>query len=163
MFRALLILLCILGCTTWAGAAWPANKEVVVERRDGTFTIRPDGDVAVVETWKVRFVGGPFRYAFRAIPLKEADEIDSWSIVSKGLRYAEADDERAGTFHVRRSGEERKITWYFEPTTDQVRTFVLQYTLHGALRMGAPKDELLWEFIEADRDCLLYTSDAADE
>ena len=54
------------------------SKSVVVERRDGDIIILENGDVQVIETWKTRFIGGPFRFAFRVIPLSRVEAIDSW-------------------------------------------------------------------------------------
>jgi len=48
------------------------SRSVVVDRRDGVITIQQNGDVEFVETWQVRFIGGPFRFAFREAPLNRS-------------------------------------------------------------------------------------------
>jgi hypothetical protein len=52
------------------------DRAVVVERRDGDVTLARNGDVRLVETWTVLFIGGPFHNAFRAIPLNRIESID---------------------------------------------------------------------------------------
>ena len=46
-----------------AAPAYAQERSVVVERRDAAITVLPNGDVRVVETWRPRFIGGPFRFA----------------------------------------------------------------------------------------------------
>ncbi|MFN8567824.1 MAG: DUF2207 domain-containing protein, partial [Kouleothrix sp.] len=151
----LLLLLAVLPLATPAAAQ---SKSVVVERRDGDITILENGDVQVIETWKTRFIGGPFRFAFRAIPLSRVEAIDSWGVSEGGQNYQQASDERAGSYTVAPSNSEQKITWYFPSTSDQTRTFTLRYRLKGALRVYPDGDQLFWKFIEADRQYTINQS-----
>src|SRR2546423_1639481 len=128
------------------------DRSVVVERRDGDVTIARNGDIRMVETWTVRFIGGPFHYAFRAIPPNRVESIDGWGVAENGQAFGNGSygvGERY--FTVDSSGNQSKITWYFPPTTDQARTFTLSYTLHGALRIYGGGDQLFWKFVESDR------------
>ncbi|HKO24045.1 MAG TPA: DUF2207 domain-containing protein, partial [Chloroflexota bacterium] len=135
------------------------DRAVVVERRDGDVTIAHNGDVRLIETWTVRFIGGPFHYAFRAIPLNRVESIDGWSVAENGQTFGNGPNGAgARYFVVDNSGNQSKITWYFPPTTDQTRTFRLSYTLHGALRIYGGGDQFFWTFVESDR---VYTIDAA--
>jgi uncharacterized membrane protein YgcG len=154
---SLVALLCVLG-PALASPALAQDRSVTVERRDGVMTIARDGTVQVVETWKVHFYGGPFRFAFRSIPLNKVDDIDGWGVSEGGQAYREASGEEPGTFKLEKDGNERKITWYFPQTSDATRTFELRYTLHGALRIYPDGDQLFWKFIEDDRE---YTIEAA--
>src|SRR5437870_1985386 len=103
------------------------DRSVVVERRDGDVTIARNGDVRLVETWTVRFIGGPFHFAFRAIPLNRVESIDGWGVAENGQAFGSGPNGGARYFVVDNSGNQSKITWYFPPTTDQTRTFTLSY------------------------------------
>jgi len=126
------------------------TKSVDVLRRDGEITILANGDVQVVETWEVRFIGGPFHYAFREIPLNKVEDITGWSVAEGGQVYEPGDGE-AGTYVLDRSSDKIRITWYFPTTSDATRIFILRYTLKGALWIHDNGDQFFWKFIEADR------------
>src|SRR5436189_4667468 len=100
------------------------HRSVVVERPDGDVTIARNGDIRMVETWTVRFIGGPFHFAFRAIPLNRVESIDGWGVAENGQAFSNG-PYGAGEryFTVDYSGNKSKITWYFSSTTDQARTF----------------------------------------
>src|SRR5919202_6139950 len=128
------------------------DRAVVVERRDGDVTIARNGDVRMVETWVVRFIGGPFHFAYRAIPLNRVESIDGWGVAENGQAYGKGPNSAGERyFVVDNSGNQSKISWYFPPTTDQARTFTLSYTLHGALRVYGGGDQFFWTFVESDR------------
>src|SRR5919204_6231245 len=159
-----MIRLCaVLGLLYALGALTPPvraqDRAVVVERRDGDVAVARNGDVRLVETWTVRFIGGPFHFAFRAIPLNRVESIDGWGIAENGQAFDNGPN-GAGEryFVVDNTGNQSKITWYFPPTTDQTRTFTLSYTLHGALRIYGGGDQFFWKFVESDR---VYSINAA--
>lgn len=137
------------------------EKSVVVERRDAQITILPSGDVELLETWEVRFIGGPFTQAFRAIPLNKVTAIQAWSVSENGQAYRQAPGARPGTFTV--TQEEGAVTarWHFPPTSDQTRTFLLGYTLRGALRIYPAGDQFYWKFIESDRGYPIQSASVA--
>ncbi|MDQ5853521.1 MAG: DUF2207 domain-containing protein [Chloroflexota bacterium] len=134
------------------------SRSVEVERRDARITIQPSGDVRFVETWEVNFIGGPFRFAFRSIPLDRVTDITDWRVSEDGQQYAENGSENPNTFDVTTENGERKITWYFPETSDATRTFLLEYTLRGALRIYPDGDQFFWKFIESDRDYTINSS-----
>ena len=137
-----------------AAPAAAQSKSVEVPRRDAEITILPNGDVQVVETWEVKFKGGPFTTAYRSIPLNKVDRIDGWSVADGEHQYRRLDKGSSKdpyTFEYTSGDGQMKATWFFPATTDQTRTFKVGYTLHGALRIDAAGDEFYWKFIEADR------------
>ncbi|KPV50992.1 hypothetical protein SE17_23760, partial [Kouleothrix aurantiaca] len=149
--RLILGFVLLLVALPFAGPAAAQSKSVTVERRNGDATILPNGDVQMVETWQTRFDGGPFRFAFRDIPLNRVEDITSWSVSENGQQYRQASGESPNTFTLDRSSSSQKITWYFPATTDKTRTFTLRYTLKGALRIYDAGDQFFWKFIESDR------------
>lgn len=147
----LLIVVALLAVAIAPIARAQDDRSVVVTRRDGEITILQNGDVNVVETWQTQFIGGPFRFAFRSIPLDRVEAISDWGVSEGGVAYRQGSDETPRTFKLERNGNEQRITWYFEPTRDAARTFTLRYTLQGALRIYPDGDQFFWKFIEADR------------
>ncbi len=116
--------------------------------------ILPNGDVQIVETWEVKFYGGPFTSAYRTIPLNKVDRIDAWSIVDEERHYRQVDQgssQEPYTFEYTSGDGQMKTTWFYPTTTNQTRTFQVGYTLHGALWIDPAGDEFYWKFIEADR------------
>jgi hypothetical protein len=132
-------------------SAHAQEKSVVMPGRTGEVTIRPDGKVDICETWTVQFIGGPFKYARRIIPLNKVEAIAGWRISENGQPYQQATSGVANTYQVATEDNQRIAIWYFTPTTDQTRTFEVCYTLVGALRIGETQDEFYWKFIEPDR------------
>lgn len=131
--------------------AFAQEKSVVVQRRDADMTINKDGSVHIVETWLVDFQGGPFRFAFRAIPFNKISSLVFEGVSENGKEYLRAASETPNTYSVEAGGGERIITWYFEPTTNATRTFELRYTITDALRIYGGGDQFWWKFIEQDR------------
>ncbi|NPA06626.1 MAG: DUF2207 domain-containing protein, partial [Chloroflexi bacterium] len=127
------------------------SNPVTVSRRDGEFEILTDGRVRARETWVVTFHGGPYRYAYRSIPLHKVEAITDIQVLEDGRPYQKDMSEAPGTYQVLDDGEHVTIRWYFEPTTDATRTFVLEYTLVGALWIHPDGDQFYWQFIEEDR------------
>ncbi|MBI4675773.1 MAG: DUF2207 domain-containing protein [Chloroflexi bacterium] len=124
------------------------GKRVTVNQRDADVTLLPNGDVQFVETWVVDFQYGSFTFAFREIPRgKLRDIVD--------VHAYEGDKE----LELSRSttDEKFKFTWRF-PATNQspnfvsdTHTFVLKYTVRGALRVYPQGDQFWWKFVEPDR------------
>ena len=134
--------------TRSAVAAPNAEKSVEMLRRDGEITILPNGDVHIVETWEVHFIGGPFTHAFREIPFKHVEAIVNWQVAEGKRVYTEGGGEYS--FEVENRSDSVRISWRFPPTTDAIRTFTVSYTLKGALWIGDQSDSFHWAFIEPD-------------
>lgn len=133
-------------------------KSVVVQRRDGDLTILPKGDVAFAETWEVHFVGGPYRNAYRWISLAGISDITKWGLSEAGQAYLETNTGEPQTFWVSQQNGNETVRWYFPETTDQTRTFILRYTLNGAIRLTPNTSEFFWKFIESDRAYTINSS-----
>ena len=131
--------------------AFAQEKSVVVQRRDADMTINKDGSVQIVETWVVDFQGGPFRFAFRAIPFNNISSLVFEGVRERGEEYLRAGSETPNTYTVESKAGERVITWYFEPTTNATRAFELRYTITDALRIYDGGDQFWWKFVESDR------------
>ncbi len=131
-------------------------KDVLLERRDGDITILPNGDVQVVETWEVYFIGGVFTYAFRELPHECLTATSGWEVYEGKQAYqpapaTDAQPGTPGTFHIQTTEASTKVTWFFPPTTDDTRMFTLKYVVHGSLAIYEQVDRLRWQFIEWER------------
>ena len=155
-----LMLLASLGAGE-ARAAPFAEKSVTVERREMDFTILPNGNVRVQETWQVAFHGGAFTYAFREIPFNHVEAITDWNVAEGKRRYLHAaSGSQPYTYTLTTSATGEKIVWYFPPTTNATRTFTLSYTLRGALWIDARGDQFFWKAIESDRSYTIQHAEA---
>jgi hypothetical protein len=139
----------LLALTMWVGwvlvAAVPvrAAGSVSYEQRDYAVQVLPNGDVAVVERWKVHFAGGPFHHAFLQIYLARTTGID----------FGTATGASAGTQQVSNSTDGqgnpvRRVEWDFPSTQDALRSFDIPYTIHGALGIGTSQAWLDWHFLD---------------
>lgn len=124
-------------------------KSVVVEQRDADITILPNGDAQFVETWVVNFRNGSFTFAFREIPTNRLRDIVNFSVTENG--------ETLETDRDNKSDDKTKFTWHF-PSTNQgvnlfsdTHTYILHYTVRGALRIYPDGDQFWWKFVEKDR------------
>ncbi len=129
-----------------------ASRSVILERRDGDITVLENGDIDVIETWEVRFNGGPFQHGYRTIPLKTGSAATNWQVREGGRGYQQSTGHRPGTFDVVSQDEEVTLDWYFSPTSNAVRTFELHYRLQGALRIYPDGDQVWLKFIESGRE-----------
>jgi uncharacterized membrane protein len=141
-----------------ASGVYAQDKSVVVERRDADMTIHADGTVDVVETWVVGFQGGPFRFAFRSIPLNRISALQFQGVSENGTAYVREGTERPTTYRVDIDKGGRTIYWYFPPAMNETRTFELRYTLHDALRLYDDGDQFWWKFIEDERGYPIQSS-----
>src|SRR5205823_2821415 len=105
----------------------------------------------VTETWVVNFQGGPFHYAYRSIPLNNISAVTFLGVSENGDAYARSGGGSPNTYDVEINQGERQITWYFPTTTNQTRTFSVQYRLSDALGIYDGGDQFWYKFVESDR------------
>ena len=131
------------------------SRSVVWQDYDVTLDVQQDGTINVTERQVVDFRGGPFRTAFANIPTSRIDAIGNVGVAEEvnGLlepyQAATASNyaERPETFRARETSSEIQIDWAFPSTTGQTRTFVLTYTVAGAIRSypdNVPANQQLW-------------------
>ena len=71
--------------------------------------------------------------------------------------YREDPSEAPGTYHYRMRGRDVLISWGYS-ATDEARSFVLEYTILGAVEKHADVAELYWQFIEPEHEWRADTS-----
>ena len=138
-------------CLLWPtpAGAQSDGRSVVAQRYDSDLQVQQGGDVAVRETIQIAFQGGPFTQGFRTISLSRLEGVTGVSVQQTS---PEAVTFRPGqgqpyTFAVTggASGGDLEIRWWFPPTTNSARTFVVGYTAQGAVRYYEGGDQLYWD------------------
>jgi len=124
------------------------TNSVVWTRNDVEITVRPDGDLRVVETQEIKFDGGPFTNGFAVIPLERTDGIAEVTVSEPGQLYSNFSGGGDYTYSVSDAGNELSIDWYFPPTSNQSRVFELAYTVHGAIRRYEDGDIIQYKAID---------------
>ncbi len=135
------VLLCSVGLSLVASA--PSQEKSYQARRfDVELEVLPGGDLLVTETVVFDFVGGPFTFVFRELPLDFTDGVTDIEASVDGRPYPPGE----GAGQLESSGEDPlRLTFHFEPTGDRSRTFVLRYRLLGVVRQEPGRDLLVFQ------------------
>jgi Predicted membrane protein (DUF2207) len=152
LLSTLLVVLLLVVSTTPATLA--QQRSVTWDRYDVALDIASDGSVAATETQTIRFQG-TYQQGFRVIPTNRLDSIDNVTLseISNGqtVGYRRSDAQATNAYRTSSTDQGLRIDWWFAPTTDASRTFVISYRLRGALRIYDAGDQLQWKAIYADR------------
>ncbi len=126
-------------------------KEYSFRAFDVDITINPDGTFLVRERQVFSFTGGPFTYAFAEIPMDRVVDITDIAVEEGGRPYTMGRRQGVpGTFTVGREGNKLVVTWWYPPTADSERSFMLSYLVHGGLRYYEGGDQLWWKAVSPD-------------
>ena len=134
------------------------SKSVVWNRFDVDITVNKDGTFLVVEKQEIHFIGGPFTFRYRDISTKNTEAITDIRVGDANGDYLESKGGEPGTFYVEDRSGSKYVKWFFEPTTDAVRTFTIRYVVHGGLRIYDEGDQLWWKAVYADRPAEVKSS-----
>lgn len=136
-------------------------KSVVWNGYDVTLTLNQDGSYHVAERQTIDFIGGSFSGGTATIPLTRIDGIDNVKvseIAESGAatpyreitwnRYTESPQ----TYSWSTTSSQVEIDWGFGPVSSEVRTFLLEYDVQGALRVytNPPNQQIWWTAIGTD-------------
>ena len=137
-----------------ASIAMAQQRSVVWERYDVNLDVQSDGSIQVTETQTIQF-HGTYQQGFRQIPTDRVSAIDSVSVGEltggQTIAYRSSPVQSPNSFRVSSTDQGLRIDWWFPPTTDGSRTFVVRYTLGGAMRVYDTGDQLEWKAVYADR------------
>lgn len=117
--------------------------------------VNTDTTVDVVETQTYRFVG-EYHQGWRNIPKKDFDDLTDVSVTDaegRALTYSSKQLEKTnpsswGKYATFYKDGEYVIEWYYD-ARDTTQTWILRYTLHGALAFYDDHDELYWNLFTA--------------
>jgi len=135
------IVLLVLLCLTM-GVAQAQEKSYSAGRFDIDISVEEAGSVLVTETVVFDFVGGPFTFVFRELPLDHTDGISILEASVDGKVYPVG--ENAGQVEIS-TGNPMRITWHLEPTSNATRAVGLTYRADGVVRQEEGTDALYWQ------------------
>ena len=156
ILRTLLVLVVLAGLAAGTGTAYAA-KSYSADRFDVNIQVQPDGSALVTETVAFRFEGGPFTFAFRGLPTRYTDGISDIQ-VREGDRVYTQGGKTAGQYTLDSKNNSIETRWYFEPTSDAVRTFTLSYRVAGVVREEGGQAALRWGALPPDHDYAISSS-----
>lgn len=131
-----------------------------------TYAVQRDSTVVVTERQTYNFTG-EYHQGERIIPQTGSAAITNISVTDAStgqpLIYAgvrtldKTNSENWGKYTVTTSGGNTVIDWYYD-LSDTTHTWVLTYTLHGAITFAKDHDELYWNLFDSYTVPVLQTS-----
>lgn len=149
LVRSLIAVFFVLGIVGVSQAQ--SNKSFYWDRMDVDITVQENSDLHIVETWEATFTRGEFRFAYRDIPTDRLTGISNVAVSEGDRQFTHAQTEAPYTFLTTTSGGKFRIEFFFPPTSDSTHTFVISYTVHGALRIYEGGDQVWWKAVFPDR------------
>lgn len=153
MRRMIGIVFLMLAALLLAGFA-RQTKEFVWQNIQSDVQVQADGRLSVTETLTLRYTGGPFTFAFRDLPNRRLDRIESISVRDQEGSYQQVDDSDSSvpyTFSIESTRSGQRVRWVYPETVGGTRSFTLRYEVVGAVRRAANADEVWWAVVFADR------------
>jgi uncharacterized membrane protein YgcG len=157
MQRKWILSLIVLSSMLFSLAAAQAGRDYFARSYTTDITLQVDGDLLITETVTFEFIGGPFTFVFREIPTDFTDGISDITASMDGRILSQGTG--AGQYEVE-PGNPTRITWHFEGTQDQTRTFMLQYRVLGAVRQEAAADRLEWNLLPTEYEYRIQSVEA---
>lgn len=133
-------------------------KSLYWKRFDVDVTVLPNGDLRVVETQEIVFLGGPFHYGYATIPGDRLEGITDIEVWEGGQRYEQSRSSREYTFQSGWDNQDLWVKWYFPYTSDSSHSFEFRYTVKGAVRRYDEGDEVWWMAVPEDHDYAIRSS-----
>ena len=128
-------------CLT-VGVTQAQEKSYSADRFDIAMTVEEGGSVLVTETAVFDFIGGPFTFVFRELPLDHTDGISVLEASVDGVVYPVGAN--PGQVEIS-SGNPMRITWHLEATSNISHTVMLTYRAEGVVRQEEGADALYWQ------------------
>nr|MBN1228533.1 DUF2207 domain-containing protein [Anaerolineae bacterium] len=127
------------------------EKTLQWHRWDVDIQINADGTFRVCEEFEIQFIGGPFTFGYRDIPVNQFEEIVDVSVHEGSTVFVESRSENPDTYYVTSDREEYVINWFYSSTSDQTRIFIVEYTVIGGIIINDEVgDRLFWKAIGSD-------------
>ena len=166
----LLLALPLLSAVVAPSSAFAQTNRFHMDEYNADITINQDGSLDVTETLVYVYDQGSFRRGLREIPLGRVDSITNVRLeeVTNGAvdPYRETsfneDDEAdfgvPGTFGTKKEGNDIRIRWVYDRTSNSSRTFRLSYRVNGGIRVYDDRYEIDWYAIPPDWDSSINSS-----
>jgi len=120
--------------------------------------VQSGGDLLITETVTFEFTGGPFTFVYREIPTDYTDGIGEFTASMDGRMLSQGS--QPGQYEIQ-PGNPTRITWHFEETYNQVRSFTLEYRVAGAVRQTPDADLLEWNLLPTEYEYTIQSVKAA--
>lgn len=150
----LVLLICatiVLAALVFVSPALAQDKTLAWHRWDANIQINADGTFDVQEVYEIEFLEGEFTFGYRNIPIDQFSRIDGVIVREGHAVYSESRSEQSNTFYVTQSGSEYVINWFYPPTRDASRTFIVEYTVHEGLIIDQEVgDRFFWKAVGPD-------------
>ena len=155
--RQLLVTIAVIAvlCLTM-GVIQAQEKSYSAGRFDVDMTVEEGGSLLVKETIVFDFVGGPFTFVFRELPLDHTDGISVLEASVDGKVYPIGPN--PGQVEIS-TGNPMRITWHLEPTSNSSHTLVLTYRADGVVRQEEGTDALLWQALPDEYEYFIGESE----
>lgn len=127
---------------------WDADIQI---NRDGTFTVQ--------EIYEIQFIGGPFTFGYRNIPMDQFELLSDFTVREGTTAYQQTFNEAPNTFYVQQNNGEYLVNWFFPSTSDNTRVFTVQYVVHGGIIINEEVgDRFFWKAVGPDHDFPIESS-----
>ena len=136
---------CILVVLSFSIPSIANGKDYSVPRVVIFANIHDDGTITYQEHRTYAF-DGSFSEADYILPRRGYDEIRDIDVREHGRLYRLSDSGDAGTYRVRQTSDNVEITWNYD-ARDEERTFIISYTLVGAIVRGREHSEFFWVYL----------------
>ncbi len=128
-----------------------AQSDTLIWRRwDVNIEINADGSFTVQEIYEIEFLDDTFTYGFRNIPIYKFDSLGKISVREGDTLYQESSEREENTYYFEKGSDEYIINFFYPPTSNDTRTFTVEYTVIGGLYIGMDSDQLYWNAIGPD-------------
>jgi hypothetical protein len=137
-----------------AAAPAAAQRTLEIERFDARITVQLDGNIDVEETIRARF-NGSWNGIYRKVPVEyRTPQGFKWTIKLDLLSATDLEGQALRT-ESEREDHFIKYKMWIPGANDAVRTVVLRYRAHNALRFFEDHDELYWNVTGDEWDVAL--------
>lgn len=151
--KKILFLSLILFCLPFLAGA--QTKEYSYDSIEVKIEINQDSTFKVFEKQTYR-LNGSFGYFYRDIQLKDLDHLSDIKVYDNKGRELTKDE-----YELSYQNGARHIQWNFprQNFNNQLKSWTIEYIVHGALKFFEDYDELYWNAIFADREVIVQKSE----
>jgi uncharacterized membrane protein YgcG len=147
-YRILAFVLVLVVLLVVALPAQAQDKTLRWHRWDADIQINSDGTFTVREEYEIEFIGGPFTFGYRNIPMSQFEAITDISVREGGIQYTESYSQQPDTFYWTQDEDQYVINWFYPSTRNATRVFTLQYTVVGGLIIDEQVgDRFFWKAV----------------
>ena len=127
-----------------------AAKSYRITQTDIGARLYTDGSMEVSESRTYQF-DGSFTFAYRDLPATGPVTYHDFDVLEAGRHYSRSGTEEPGTFHISRTPERTRVTWFYR-ASDESRTFEFRYRARNAVTRHEDAAVLYFKFLSEEWD-----------